>query len=29
METNNNIDIHKNDESVNQIIEIWYKDFLP
>ena len=29
METNISVYIHKNGESVNQIIEIWYKDFLP
>ena len=29
METNNNINIHKNGESVNLIIKLWYTDFLP
>ena len=29
MKTNNYINIHKNGESVNQIIELWYTDFLP
>ena len=29
METNNNINIHKNGESVNLIIELWLKYLLP